>query len=217
MKPKALIFDLDGTLINSLVDITNCANKAIEDLGFPTHSFEDFKKFVGEGAWNLLKNALPEGTSKQIIDEAFAKYQKYYEKEKFDNTYVYDGIFELLQFCKLQDIKMAVFSNKPHIFTTACVEQFFSDDLFLMTIGQSEKTPKKPNPQGALDIAKFLKIEPNQIWFVGDTKTDIMTAKNSQMKSVGCLWGFREESEFREFEADFIILHPSELIEILKK
>ena len=217
MKPKALIFDLDGTLINSLVDITNCANKAIKDLGFETHSYEDFKKFVGEGAWNLLKNALPEGTSKEIIDEAFAKYQKYYEKEKFDNTYVYDGIFELLQFCKSQEIKMAVFSNKPHIFTIACIEQFFSDDLFLMTIGQSEQTPKKPNPQGALDISKFLKMEPNQIWFIGDTKTDILTAKAANMKSVGCLWGFRGENELKEFGADFIISHPSELVEILKK
>lgn len=217
MKPKALIFDLDGTLINSLEDIANSANKAIKELGFDTHSFDDFKKFVGEGAWNLLKNALPEDTSNQIVDEAFAKYQKYYEKEKFDNTFVYDGIFELLQFCKSQGIKMAVFSNKPHVFTIACVEKFFANDLFLITIGQSEQTPKKPNPQGAFDITDFLAIEPDKTWFIGDTKTDILTAKAANMKSVGCTWGFRDKKELEQFKADFIISHPRELVDILKK
>ena len=217
MKPKALIFDLDGTLINSLEDITNCANKAISELGFKTHSFEDFKKFVGEGAWNLLKNALPQNTEKEIIDEAYKRYQKYYEQEKFDNTYVYDGIFDLIDFCATQNIKMAVFSNKPHIFTTACVDHFFAKNTFLMTIGQSEETPKKPDPTGALRISKFLEIAPNDIWFVGDTKTDILTAKAASMKSVGCTWGFRSKDELENFGADFIISHPSQLIEILNK
>ncbi|MGJ0353459.1 HAD family hydrolase [Aliarcobacter cryaerophilus] len=212
---KTVIFDLDGTLLDSIEDISSSMNKVLESLQLPTHKIEDYKHFVGGGVDILVENALS-NQSKEIKDEVIKRFKIEYDGKLHSKTLPYDGIYELLDELKKLDINLAVLSNKPHEFTVSYVNHFFKNYNFKEIHGQKKDVPKKPDPKAALDIVKCLDSSCENTYFIGDTKIDMQTAKNANMTAIGVLWGFRDEKELRDFGADFIVSNPLEILKIIK-
>ena len=212
---KTVIFDLDGTLLDSIEDIASSMNKVLESLQLPTHKIEDYKYFVGGGVDILVENALS-NQSKEIKDEVIKRFKIEYDGKLHSKTLPYDGIYELLDELKKLDINLAVLSNKPHEFTVSYVNHFFKNYNFKEIHGQKKDIPKKPDPKAALDIVKCLDSSCENTYFIGDTKIDMQTAKSANMTAIGVLWGFRDEKELRDFGADFIVSNPLEILKIIK-
>ena len=212
---KTVIFDLDGTLLDSIEDIASSMNKVLESLQLPTHKIEDYKHFVGGGVDMLVENAL-NNQSKEIKDEVIKRFKIEYDGKLHSKTLPYDGIYELLDELKKLDINLAVLSNKPHEFTVSYVNHFFKNYNFKEIHGQKKDVPKKPDPKAALDIVKCLDSSCENTYFIGDTKIDMQTAKSANMTAIGVLWGFRDEKELRDFGADFIVSNPLEILKIIK-
>lgn len=215
MKQKTVIFDLDGTLIDSIKDIALATNIVLEELGFDKHDLAAYENFVGDGALMLITNALPYNVNKNIIDEALILFKKYYGDRIHENTKPYEGIYLMLDELTKCNTTLAVLSNKPHEFTVEFIEHFFSKYSFCEVHGQKEDVPKKPNPMGAINISNALNIPENQIFFVGDTATDMKTAKNAGMTSIGVSWGYRSVDELISSGADYIAKTPEHLTQIL--
>ena len=212
---KTVIFDLDGTLLDSIEDIASSMNKVLESLQLPIHKIEDYKYFVGGGVDILVENAL-NNHSKEIKDEVTKRFKVEYDGKLHSKTLPYDGIYELLDELKKLDINLAVLSNKPHEFTVSYVNHFFKNYNFKEIHGQKKDVPKKPDPKAALDIVKCLDSSCENTYFIGDTKIDMQTAKSANMTAIGVLWGFRDEKELRDFGADFIVSNPLEILKIIK-
>ncbi|MDD2974555.1 MAG: HAD family hydrolase [Aliarcobacter cryaerophilus] len=212
---KTVIFDLDGTLLDSIEDIASSMNKVLESLQLPTHKIEDYKHFVGGGVDILVENALS-NQSKEIKDEVTKRFKVEYDGKLHSKTLPYDGIYDLLDELKKLDINLAVLSNKPHEFTVSYVNHFFKNYDFKEIHGQKKDVPKKPDPKAALDIVKCLDSSCENTYFIGDTKIDMQTAKSANMTAIGVLWGFRDEKELRDFGADFIVSNPLEILKIIK-
>lgn len=214
---KAIIFDLDGTLIDSLEDIAKSMNDVLKEFNYEEHPLEDYKRFVGDGALILVQNALPKECDEDEIQKILKRFIEIYDLGFHNNTKPYEGIYELLTKLQNTNIQLGVLSNKPHEFTKKYVNKLFLEFNIIETHGQKDEIPKKPDPAGALDIAKSFNLKPEEIFFIGDTPTDIKTAKNANMKSVGVLWGFRPKKELVESGADFIVENCDELWELITK
>ena len=217
MKKYAFIFDLDGTLIDSLTDIALCANKVLEEFNLPIYTIEEYKCFVGGGAKVLIENCTPKNSSKELIEEVLTRFKIVYDQNLHGNTQPYNGVYELLETLKTQNYKIGILSNKPHKFTLKYVEEFFSSYDISEPHGQKEDVPKKPNPAGAINIANSFNIPCKNVFFVGDTDVDMQTAKNAGMIAVGVRWGFRGVEELQENGADFIIDTPTDLLKLLNQ
>ena len=215
MQKKAVIFDLDGTLIDSIQDIALCTNQVLEKLGHKTHPLDAYQNFVGDGALMLINNALQDNVSEETIEKALELFKNIYGDKIHKNTKPYVGIYEMLDSIKHIDLHLTVLSNKPHPFTVEFINHFFQDYPFIEVHGQKEDVPKKPHPQGAFNIAKSLNLDPKDIIFIGDTPTDIKTAKSAGMYSVGVSWGYRSVEELQQAQADIIAKDPQHLAQIL--
>lgn len=215
-----IIFDLDGTLLNSLDDIADAANAALAQMNFPTHPASQYRYFVGDGVRLLAKRILPPELSE---DEAtLAEYLRHYTQEYGQNwdqkTRPYPGIPELLAEIDRCGLKKAVFSNKPAPCTERCVAKLLADWTFDLVVGQKDGViPKKPDPTGGLFIMKSWGFQPDEILYVGDTCTDMMTAKNAGFFSVGVTWGFRPEEELKANHARKIVHEPMEIAELFRE
>ncbi len=215
-KFRGIIFDLDGTLIDSLDDIATAANRVLDQFGFPVHPVEDYRIFVGDGVNVLMERIVPG----QEIDDAFRMkflqaWKKEYSKQWNVQTRPYDGILDLVQELKKKSYRLGVLSNKPQEFTQACVAEFFESGLMEPVWGLCEDRPKKPDPKGALEMAASWGIPANEILYVGDTSTDMQTAVNAEMWPLGVSWGFRPRAELESHGARAIIDHPMELLKLL--
>ncbi len=215
MNEKALIFDLDGTLIDSLTDIALCANEVLKRLNLPTHEIDDYKKFVGGGALVLIENCTPEDSSEELIEKALEEFKEVYDEKLQGNTKPYEGVYELLEELKNKNIKIGVLSNKPHKFTLKYVEEFFNSHNIIEAHGQKKEIPPKPHPLGAINIANSFNLPCENIYFVGDSDVDMQTAKNAGMIAVGVSWGFRGTEELIENGADFIVETPQDILKLL--
>lgn len=215
-KRKCLIFDLDGTLLDSITDIAICMNEVLESLNLKTYEISEYKYFVGYGVDVLVKNVLQDQIAKSKQDEVVKRFKAKYDDNLHKNTLPYEGIFELLDELNKQECKLAVLSNKPDLMTKKYIQTIFKDYKYLEVHGQKDGVPKKPDPIQALNIAKSLNENPSDIFFIGDTKVDMQTAKSANMTAIGVLWGFRDEKELNEFGADFIVKHPMEILDIIK-
>ncbi len=212
---KAVIFDLDGTLADSLESIWYCANYAIGTCGFPEIPLEKYKLFVGNGADTLIKRCLTysgdlEG---ECYEKAFLQYQLFFKEHCMYHVKPYEGIVETLDALKKAGIKIAVFSNKPHERTVDVVETLFGAGYFDEILGQTEDRPKKPHPEGVFYLAEKLGVHIEDIAYVGDTGTDMMTGKQAGARTLGVLWGFRDRAELEKYEADVIIDKPEDILE----
>lgn len=215
-KQKAIIFDLDGTLIDSVLDIALCMNEVLEELNLQTYEIEEYNYFLGGGVDVLVDNVLKNPTQ-QLKQKVTQRFKEVYDLAIHTNTKAYEGIYELLDELEKLDFKLAVLSNKPHKFTIAYINRLFDKYNFIEVHGQKEDTPKKPHPAGALLISEKLNIPCEDIYFVGDTKVDMQTATNANMTSIGVLWGFRNEEELKQYNANFIVNEPLEILNIVKK
>ncbi|MFB9078449.1 HAD family hydrolase [Flavobacterium procerum] len=215
MKFKGIIFDLDGTLVNSLEDISDAMNKVLQGLNFPTHTYETYQYFIGSGLRNLVSKALPAtNNSDEQIEICFECMINEYREMCTLKTKPYDGIVELLEKLTSQNIKMAVFSNKADELTKKIASEIFPNN-FDTAIGLSTEELKKPNPFEAVEISKKWNLKPEEILFVGDSDIDMQTAVNANMFPVGVTWGYRTEEELKNSGAKVVVNTASELIEIL--
>lgn len=216
-KIKGVIFDLDGTLLDTLQDIADSGNAVLKKLKFPTHSIEDYKIFVGDGMANLACRALPEGHwDLDTITKCVKLVKAEYSKRWYKTTKPYEGIAELLDELKERKIKIAVLSNKPHEFTNASVLRFLKKWKFTVIAGAKDKEPRKPDPTVALKIAAKMKLSPKEVIFAGDSNADMLTAKAAGMYAVGVLWGFRGKKELIANGAKAVIKKPQELLKFFK-
>lgn len=211
---KAVIFDLDGTLADSLESIWYCANYAIGTCGFDPIPLEKYNIFVGDGADTLIKRCLAYSgdTEGEYFEKAFLQYQLFFKEHCMYHVKPYDGIPETLDALKKAGIKIAVFSNKPHERTVDVVETLFGKDYFDEILGQADDRPKKPSPNGVFYLAEKLGVEIQDVAYVGDTSTDMMTGKSAGALTIGVLWGFRGRDELEKYKADVIIDKPSDIL-----
>lgn len=208
---KAVVFDLDGTLTNTLDDIADAMNRALRLNGLPEYPVDAYRYMVGNGAKVLAERAAkpcPEKAA-QVLED----YQQYYERHTRVKTQPYPGIPDLLRALAARGMKLCVLSNKPHADTVNVVTHFFPDIPWTVIRGQMEGVPVKPDPAGALAILKELGLRAEECLYLGDTSVDMETATRAGMYAVGVLWGFREEEELRESGAKLLIREPMELME----
>lgn len=212
---NSIIFDLDGTLLNTIEDLANACNYALTTLGYKTHEVEKYKTFVGNGRYKLVERMLPEDNrSVENIEKALELFDSYYEKHMIDMTKPYDGIMEMLDCLINKSINIAVVSNKPHEFTTEVVKNYF-DDRFEVVYGHKKNTKEKPDPWAVLEVIDEFKVNKDECLYVGDSEIDINTAKNAGVKSVGVEWGFRGKGELENAGANYIVNKPEQILEIL--
>lgn len=216
MKKNLIIFDLDGTLLNTYEDLGIAVNYVLETYHFPTHDLNAYKTFIGNGIDNLLKTCLPKDFSDEKLFQIIRKdFVEFYEGNKFNHTHIYDGILELLYELKSKNIKLAIASNKYHEATVELVNRYFSEIQFDVIFGHRQDEPKKPDPKILLDILTQTNFSDSEAIFVGDSSVDIKTAHNANIESIGVTWGFRSEQELRNHQADFIVHQPSQILEFV--
>lgn len=211
-KFQGVIFDLDGTLLDTLEDIADAMNRVLRHHGLPEHPVAAYRYFVGAGATELARRVLPEEQrSDDRVAELRAAFIAEYSKGWRNKTRPYPGIPELLSRLHAKGVVLGVLSNKPHDFTQLCVDTFLDGGLFAVVMGESEGVPRKPDPTGALKAADLMGIEPGRILYVGDTAIDMATAKGAGMYGVGVLWGFRDSDELLRAGARELVSEPGEL------
>jgi phosphoglycolate phosphatase len=216
MNFRAVLFDLDGTLLNTLDDLADAANFALRRLGFPEHPAESYKYFIGDGIENLVRRAVPEGQcDAATLDCCLSLIRDQYAGHWADKTRPYEGIAVLLDALTARATPMAVLSNKPEEFTRLCVERLLPRWRFEAVVGACASLPRKPDPAGALQIAQRLQLWPGEIVYLGDTATDMQTAVSAGMFPVGALWGFRTADELLAHGAQMLIREPRELLPLL--
>lgn len=213
---KAVLFDLDGTLLNTIDDLADSANYALSQRGYPSHDTEAYKYFVGNGMAKLLERVLPgEKRSQEEIAALRDIYASYYESHAFDKTRPYEGIPELLDELRKRGLRLGGVSNKPDDQTQLTVSRMFNSDAFDFVTGNRPEFPLKPNPDVVFHVLRALHTLPGECMFMGDTGIDMQTAKRSGCTAVGVTWGFRKKEELDENGADYVIDAPSELLNLL--
>lgn len=213
---RGLIFDLDGTLVDSLAGIADSLNRALAASGLHGHPQEAVRGFIGNGSRVLIERAAPAGSGAGLIDEIEAAFKKDYDVTWPVGTLPYEGIFEVL--AEFQDRRhpLAVLSNKPQPFTTAIVSRLFRETRFAAVIGQRPGTAHKPDPSGAFEIAAGLGMKPEDFSIIGDSTMDIETAKNAGMHAVAVTWGFHDRDRLLAAGADVVIDQPAALPSIFR-
>ena len=214
---KGIIFDLDGTLLNSLVDIADAVNFVLKKNQFPIHEFEAYKKFIGNGIEVLSRKALPQNISDIEFSNYFYEIKESYQLRQNTRTLPYKGILELLEELNRIGIKIAILSNKPHEFVEPTVKMYFPNIKFEILLGSRLDVPRKPNPEAVFEILRILGLERKDCFFVGDTATDINTGNNSGLDTIGVLWGFRGVEELKSEGATYIVDSPDEILSLIIK
>lgn len=213
---KLLIFDLDGTLLNTIADLAHSTNYALEKNGFPTHHLEEYNYFVGNGINKLFERALPEG---EKTEENIAKIRQdflaHYDVHNADASRPYEGIPELLQALQDKGIQLAVASNKYQAATTKLVGYFFPNIRFTAVLGQREGIKTKPDPGIVSEIREKAHVEAADTLYIGDSNVDMQTAINSGVDACGVTWGFRPASELEFYHPKYIAQKASDILDML--
>jgi len=212
---KLIIFDLDGTLLNTIDDLADCTNYVLQNNGYPTHEIDAYKYFVGNGVEQLLRRALPKNITETVFFEVMNQFMHYYEVHKADKTAPYQGMVETLKHLQEKEIQLAIATNKPHELLPDLIQFYFPTIQWAAMFGFRKGTPIKPHPQIVDDILETTHILKTNTLYVGDTAVDMETAQNASIQKVGALWGFRTKQELEQANADYIIEHPKQLIDIL--
>jgi phosphoglycolate phosphatase len=217
MKTQGIVFDLDGTLLNSLADIANAGNTVLAAHGFPVHSIDDYRLFVGDGVRRLVHRLVPPATADDpaLLATLLREYAEQYARTWNVESRLYDGITDLLDALVQRDVRLGVLSNKPQAATCRCVEYYLGRYPFAAVLGQQADRPPKPDPTGVREILARLQVGADACCYVGDSAVDMQTALSADLFAVGAAWGFRSVDELRDAGAQAIIHHPRELLTLL--
>jgi phosphoglycolate phosphatase len=217
MSFNAIILDLDGTLLNTLEDLADSVNRTMAGHDLPLHPLDKFRYFVGDGARNLIKRALPEDRrDDKTVDEILREFRAEYAVNWNVKSRPYPGVAEMLDALQEMRIKLAVLSNKPDEDTRKCVSAFLPKWRFDHVLGAREGVPLKPDPAAALEITRVLEVPPPSFLFLGDTRMDVETALAAGMFPVGALWGFREREELEQAGAKSLAAQPMDVLRLLE-
>ena len=210
---KGIIFDLDGTLLNTLHSVGSSHNRMLAQLNYPSHPINAYRYFIGNGARMCISRCLPSSAqSEEIINNALEIQQADYQTSWHRDVTVYPGVNESLARLKENTTKIAVLSNKDHRFTTQCIHFFFPTPESELFQGHSPDVPHKPDPTGAISIARHFQLDPEEIALIGDSAMDIETALAANMYAVGALWGFRDRQELIDAGANELISEPGQIV-----
>ena len=215
MKYDAVIFDLDGTLTDTIVDLANSVNYALRESGLPERTLDEVRSFVGNGVRRLVYSSVPENTDEETAERCLSVFKGYYKNHSLVETKPYDGIISVLETLKSNGIKTAVVTNKTHETAENIVNIFFGD-MIDITIGQTERTARKPEPDGIYRVLEKLGVSKEKSVYVGDSEVDCITAKNAGIPCIGVAWGFRDKSVLLENGADFLAETPEDIIKYCK-
>lgn len=207
------IFDLDGTIADTIQDLANAVNFGLHELGYPEHDLENYKKFVGNGAKKLCYRALPDDR-KSDAKKLHKLFREYYNEHFLDNTKLYPDIKNTLEKLSENNVTLAVATNKPQDFAREIISSLLPDIDFIKVLGGCDERPKKPDTAIISEILTGLPDD-NTVYMIGDSNVDIQTAKNSGLVSIGCIWGFRSREELEAEGADYIIESADEITEII--
>ncbi len=210
---KAVLFDLDGTLLDTLGDLADAVNWALVSLGLPCRTENEVRTFVGNGARRLIQRALPEGRD-DLHDECLARFKAHYQAHMQDRTRAYPGVNEMLDALNARGISCAVISNKFDGAVGPLCRKYFGDRL-VAAMGEREGMPRKPAPDGCFALMALLGAEAAEVVYVGDSGTDMQTARNAGLKSVGVSWGFRSGASLMAAGADVVVDDTAELLKVL--
>lgn len=214
---KLAIFDLDGTLVNTITDLGSSASYALEKLGFPKRTMEEYTRFVGNGTLKLIQRSVPEEFKDDdaVVARAHSLFKDYYAEHYCDTSRIYDGMLEAVEELKTRGIMLSVLTNKPDEFAIKIMDRLFPQGTFSHVQGAREGVPKKPDPTAELEIMRLFGANPANTIHIGDSDVDVFTAHNAGIKCVGCSWGFRSRESLIEAGADAIADKPTELLKIM--
>lgn len=209
---KAVIFDLDGTLLNTLDDLADSTNYALSRFGYPTRTIDEVRQFVGNGVAKLIERAIPEGKNNPNFEKCLAIFKENYAQNMYNKTAPYNGIIEMLSNLKSRGIKIAVVSNKFDLAVKELCKKYFEGFIdFAAGENEAQGIKKKPAPDTVISVLNEFNFAPEDAVYVGDSDVDIMTAKNSKMPCISVTWGFRDEKFLLENGATILINAPSEI------
>lgn len=211
---RCVVFDLDGTVLNTLEGLADAGNYALSQMKLPTHPTESYRRFVGNGIPKLIERMLPKDADKAAFLEAYEMFRSYYNIHMNDKTVPYPGIPELLKALKEKGVKLALVSNKAHEFAAEMIERYFPK-IFDVVFGSVEGFPKKPDPYWVLRALETLAVKPDEVFYVGDSGVDMQTAQRAGLTACGVLWGFRDQGELEENGADIICGDPEKLFTLI--
>lgn len=214
MKYKGIIFDLDGTLIDSIEDISDSMNKTLEEFDMERFTYEEYKEKIGKGFRNLVINSIEDKNNEELINKMTERFQYNYDKNYINKSKPYVGIDNLLLKLKEKNINIAIFSNKKEEYTKKVAEKLLANINFISILGEVKDRPIKPDPTGINIILEKMKLNKSEVIYVGDTNVDMITGKNSGLKTIGVEWGFRNRKELIESGADIIVSKPEEILEL---
>ncbi len=214
---KAVIFDLDGTLVDTILDIANSMNRVLESMGLAPHSVSEYYGFVGAGLTELCRRVLPENMRDETT---LLRYRELFNQDYHESwnkfTQPYQGIKELLEYLNSVNIPISVLSNKPEEFCQIVVDFYFPKINFALVKGNVDAIPPKPDPAGGMKIVNYLKLKPEEVFFVGDSDIDMQTATNCGFTGLGAEWGFRSKKELVESGAEMTFASPNDLLFFLR-
>ncbi len=211
---SAVVFDLDGTLLNTIDDLADSANYICNKYGFPIHEVDKYRYMVGNGNLTLTKRFLPATILSEDVNKYYLEFIDYYKDHSAVKTAPYEGIIELLKFFKENNIKVGMLTNKTQSIAEVITKKYFGD-LITDIQGNVEGIPVKPDPTGLYILLEKMGCEARETLFVGDTNIDIMTGHNGNLKACGVLWGFRDRHELEEVKAEYIVNTPEEIKKIV--
>lgn len=214
MKYKVLIFDLDGTILNTLDDLTDSFNHVLTCANMPTRTIDEVRGFVGNGIHKLIERGVPSGTSPQDIEKVYEEFKKYYAVHCADKTKPYDGIYELLKELKSNGIKLAVVSNKADFAVRSLCDKYFNG-IFDRAIGERSGVRRKPAPDTVNEVISSLKADRSDVVYIGDSDVDIQTAENAGLDCISVSWGFRDTDFLQKNGAKTIVNAPNDILNIV--
>ena len=217
MSPKAILFDLDGTLADTITDIANAVNMTLKRHGYPTHPVESYKLMVGNGFAMMMQRALPQDLAlgKEAFDGLVSEATERYQSIALDTTAPFQGVTQTLEELAVRGMRLAVLSNKPDHLTKMIVKTLFPDVPFVAIEGDLPNKPKKPDPSRALEILQSIDVDPEDVFFVGDSGVDMDTARNGKMVPCGATWGYRSVEELRTHGARILLVKPMDILDHL--
>lgn len=214
MKFDTAIFDLDGTILDTLCDLRDSVNFALTKNGLPTRSTEEIRAFVGNGIRLLIERAVPENTEEEITDNCFVDFKAHYKDNSANSTKPYDEIIDVLNGLKSKGVKIAVVSNKADFAVQGLMLKYFPD-VFHFAVGEKEGVRRKPCPDSVFTAMEFLNADKNKTVYIGDSDVDIETARNSGIPCIAVTWGFRDKEVLESLNPEYIIDKPSQITEII--